>query len=820
MSISATHVHKELKDLQDALKNNGMPNILIVHGKSQAAYQKTSALQVKLLQYEFPDTLMFVSQTEFRVYASSKKCKLLEPFGSCVTREKDYSNIDEYLANLPSTIGVLSESSDDTVVQKVQSWLQRKDSQDLQDFVSKYLSIKTNDEIGYIAKACSDVDDAIKLAKNVLGDLKRKITHMQLARLIEKQFPDSEFCYLPIVQTSEYNLKPSAVSNSSFLDQEYPVVLQLGIRNQAYCTNIARTFLPAPTQQQTQMYGILVELFEYALSNIVPGAICSSIYTKFVAYIRQKHENLETHILKSLGFMLGIEFRDKNYQFKSDCEAEIEAGMVFTLTMGLNNLRDKDMTYSLYLADTIVVETSSSRRLTNLPYDLSFMTLEMTKKDLDFGNMNGTRKRTRHGGVQEDDLSKQQERRIHQKQLYAEVQERGLKRHRKGDATGDQENDQPAVKKFDSYKRDYQLPRETIKMKIMVDTRNESILLPICGTVVPFHITTLKNISKNEESDYVYLRLNFITPGQVSKKDEVPYEDSSATFVRSLTFRSSDAVRFNSIYKEITDLKRNVSKKEAEQKDKANLVEQDKLIEVKGRRPLGLRDVLCRPKPEGKQVSSPLEIHSNGLRYKSELNNSKVDILFSNIEVMFFQPCDNENYVILHCYLKDHIMINKKKTRNVQFYRETSEGNDETQLRRRGMYADDEFEEEQEEKRRKAKLNREFKQFGEKIVELSGNTVEIDVPFRELGFTGVPFRTSVLMQPTSDFLVHLTDPPFLVVPIREIEVVHLERVQFGLKNFDMVIIYRDFTLPITQITAIPTTELEMVREWLEYFLFI
>ena len=671
MSINSDHVKTELNLLQAELIAKKLDNIFVVHGKSQAAYQKTSALQVKLLQYEFPDTLIYISQSQVKIYASSKKCKLLEPFGTCVIREKDYSNVGDYLALLPGTINVLSETSEDTVVAKVTEWLESKTSKDCHDFVSTYLSIKSPVEIQHITKACSDVDEAIKLTKNVVSDLKRKITHLQLARLIEKHFPNFEFCYLPIVQTLDYNLKPSAVSNSSFLDQEYPVVLQLGIRHQAYCTNVARTFLPSPTQQQTSMYAILVELFEYCLSTLIPGNTCSSVYTKVIAYIRQKHESLEPHMLKSLGFLLGIEFRDKNYQFKSDCDAIIRPNMVFTLQMGLNNLRDKEMTYSLYLADTILVEESSSRRLTNLPCDLSFITLEMTRTDLQHATL---KKRTRYGGVQEDDLSKQQERRLHQKELYRQLQQRGLKNH----PTATKE-DKVVVKEFNAYKKDYQLPRETIKHKIMVDTRNECILLPICGQVVPFHISTLKNISKNEESQFVYLRFNFITPGQVAKKEDVPYEDPNATFIRSLTFRSQDAIRFNAIYKESSDLKKNHLKKALEKKDRANLVQQDKLQDIKGRRPLALRDVLVRPKTEGKQVASPLEIHQNGLRYRNHLRSDiKIDVLFNNIDMIFFQPCDFENFVILHVYLKHPILINKKKTLHVQFYKECLE-NDETQ---------------------------------------------------------------------------------------------------------------------------------------------
>lgn len=35
--------------------------------------------------------------------------------------------------------------------------------------------------------------------------------------------------------------------------------------------------------------------------------------------------------------------------------------------------------------------------------------------------------------------------------------------------------------------------------------------------------------------------------------------------------------------------------------------------------------------------------------------------------------------------------------------------------------------------------------------------IEFDTPFRELGFPGAPFRSTVLLQPTSGCLVNLTE---------------------------------------------------------------
>jgi len=89
------------------------------------------------------------------------------------------------------------------------------------------------------------------------------------------------------------------------------------------------------------------------------------------------------------------------------------------------------------------------------------------------------------------------------------------------------------------------------------------------------------------------------------------------------------------------------------------------------------------------------------------------------------------------------------------------------------------------------------------------------VPYRELGFNGVPFRANVLCAPTTDALVSLTDPPFLVITLDEVEVAHLERVQFGLKNFDLVFVYKDYTRPVSHINSIPMETLENVKEWLD-----
>jgi nucleosome binding factor SPN SPT16 subunit len=163
-------------------------------------------------------------------------------------------------------------------------------------------------------------------------------------------------------------------------------------------------------------------------------------------------------------------------------------------------------------------------------------------------------------------------------------------------------------------------------------------------------------------------------------------------------------------------------------------------------------------------------------------------------------------------------MVGKKKTRDIQFYREALESVvDETSGRRTKMRFGDEDEiaQEQEERRRRSEANDEFRNFAEKVVEASRGTLEVDVPFRDLGFSGVPSRQNVLLQPTTDCLVHLVEPPFLTVTLTEVEVAFLERVVFGLKNFDLVMVMKDHNIPPVHVNSIPMTQLEAVKEWLD-----
>ncbi len=241
------------------------------------------------------------------------------------------------------------------------------------------------------------------------------------------------------------------------------------------------------------------------------------------------------------------------------------------------------------------------------------------------------------------------------------------------------------------------------------------------------------------------------------------------------------------------------------------------MLTLPDRKPVNLDNVFIRPGLDGKRIAGEVLIHQNGLRYHDH-RGSQIDVLFSNMKHLFFQPSTSELIVIIHIHLKDPIMIGKKKAKDIQFYREATDmAFDETGNRKRKhRYGDEEeFEQEQEERRRRVQLDKVFKSFAEKIQAAAPEGLGADIPFRELGFNGVPNRSNVLCQPTGDCLVQLTEPPFMVLTLDEIEIVHLERVQFGLKNFDMVCVFKDFQRPPAHINTVPVESLEQVKDWLD-----
>jgi len=842
----------------------------------------TDGRQFWLLGYEFPSTVFIITQEAIYIVTTKKKAAYLEPLKDGKTpveilvrgkdvaeNTKQFERCLETIKAAGSKVGVIAKdtSSGPFVTEWKSAFSEiakEVEEVDVSAALSAAMSVKDEKEL----RACRDASRAssgilanyfVDQMSGIL-DEEKKISHAKLSQMVADKIEDEKFfqklkvssgfdpsqldwCLSPIVQSGgKYDLKLSAEPDDSNLHAGI-IIATLGLRYQTYSSLISRTYLVDPNKSQESTYKLLLAVHDTVVKNVRDGAVAKDIYAKAIDLVRSKKPDLEKNFVKSVGYGIGIETRDTSLALNAKNTTSLRDGMTLTITTAFNDIPNPDpqdgksKTYSLLLTDTVRVGGSEGLVFTkDAAADLESTSFffndedeeeqakpkSKPKKDPKIGsvaqtNIKSTRLRNERSATKNEE--KDQHRKEHQKELHKKNQQQGLEKY--GEGTGNLNGtEEKKFKRFESYKRDNQLPSRVKDLTVVVDPKSSSIILPIMGRAVPFHINTIKNVSQTPDSSGVsFLRVNFLSPGQgVGRKDDLPFEDPTAHFIRSMTFRSKDVDRMDSIVQQITEMKKNAVRREQEKKDMEDVVEQDKLVEIRNRRPHRLDMIFMRPAVESKRVGGSVEIHQNGIRYV-HMGGLKHDILFSNIKHLFFQPSQQELIVIIHVHLNNPIIVGKRKTKDVQFYREATEMQfDETGNRkRRHRYGDEEeFEAEQEERRRRVALDKEFKAFAERIAEAGkGTSLTVDMPFRELGFNGVPARSSVIVSPTTDCLIQITEPPFLVLSLAEIEIVHLERVQYGLKNFDMVVVFKDYQRTPAHIDTIPVESLDAVKDWLD-----
>ncbi|KAF0682668.1 Aste57867_25227 [Aphanomyces stellatus] len=710
-------------------------------------------------------------------------------------------------------------------------------------------------------------------------DEDKKIKHDALSADIEGVFEDPskikvtlspediESCYSPIIQSGgKYDLKPSAQSNSDVMKFDV-IIASVGARYKGYCSNVARTFFVTPTKSMERTYELLHEAHDLCINELRPGKTVSQVVEKVTKMIDSRNPKLAKLLTKNFGFGIGLDFREAGMLLTAKNHHVVQAGQAFNVAMGFQNIPLKDgdrakhlpETYSILLADTVTVQNDETKVLTKVSkawakvhYDIddndddddkpakSKGSKESKRRDsssrasaaADDGDddtgatasSNIVQNRLRDKQRQSEGKQTDQERRDrHQAELMKRKREEAMRRleEQSNDTVQGKRSDKNAIVAYNHSSRYPELkPRQ-----VAVDMRAEAVIVPINGIPVPFHISTIKNVSKSEEDKATYLRINFFCPGAGGTlgKDASPAMQAavakfpSLMFIKELGFRSSDAHNLNNQFRLIKELQKRVKQREQQEQEESDLVVQEDLILTRDRRVPRLSDLSARPHLSGRKTQGTLEAHQNGLRFTTN-KNQKLDILYANIKHAIFQPCDKELVVLIHFHLKNPIMIGKKKHQDVQFYTEVIESSQALDNRRRSMYDPDELDEENRERALREKLNTTFKDFCQKVERVSESidkTIAFDIPYRELGFSGTPFKEMVLLQPTVHCLVSLTEFPFFITLLDDVEHVHFERVFFGSKNFDMVFVYKNFAVLPVRVSAIATNELERIKEWLD-----
>ncbi|KAA8536705.1 hypothetical protein F0562_029183 [Nyssa sinensis] len=849
-------------------------------------YLKSSALNIWLLGYEFPETIMVFMNKQIHFLCSQKKASLLE----VVKRSaKEAVGVDVVLHvkaksddgttqmdAILRAVHALSKSGggDNPVVGYIareapegnllETWAEKLKNSSLQlsditNGLSDLFAVKDNGEITNVKKAAflsaSAMKNFVVPKLEQVIDEERKVTHSSLMDETEKAILEParvkvklkaenvDICYPPIFQSGgNFDLRPSASSNEEYLyyDSASVIICAIGSRYNSYCSNVARTFLIDSTPMQSKAYEVLLKAHDAAIGALKPGNKVSAVYQAALSVVEREAPEFATNLTKSAGTGIGLEFRESGLGLNAKNDRLLKAGMVFNVTLGFQNLQTqtsntKSRNFSVLIADTVVVTDSgrdvvtslSSKAVKDVAYSFNDDEEEEEQPRVK-AESNGTEALYSKATLRSDnqEISKEELRRQHQAELARQKNEETARRLAGGgSATGDNRaaakdsSDLIASKNVN----DLSPPRD---LMIQVDQKNEAILLPIHGSMVPFHVATVKTVSSQQDTNRnCYIRIIFNVPGTpFNPHDANSLKYQGLIYLKEVSFRSKDPRHISEVVQLIKTLRRNVAARESERAERATLVTQEKLILAGNKfKPIRLPDLWIRPSfgGRGRKLSGTLEAHTNGFRYSTLRQDERVDIMYGNIKHAFFQPAEKEMITLLHFHLHNHIMVGNKKTKDVQFYVEVMDVVQTLGGGKRSAYDPDEIEEEQRERDRKNKINMDFQSFVNRVNDLWGQPqfkgldLEFDQPLRELGFHGVPYKASAFIVPTSSCLVELVETPFLVITLGEIEIVNLERVGLGQKNFDMAIVFKDFKRDVLRIDSIPSTSLDGIKEWLD-----
>ena len=362
-------------------------------------YLKSTCAHQYLFGYELPDTLFILTESGHAfVLATKKKCDFLSkavgkaPSGSkivsltCLVKGKEdgpsamteiFKKLLKEITDKSSNIngkefinmGILEKewdvenTSTTSVVGGWQTFLnssttlqiKKINKVDISVGLSIVMSTKDTHEIELLRKSSVLTNKLLKhgfisrLEEIIENEV--QVTHDTLSSELESMIEDPskiklnipqdqvQSCYNPIIQSGgEYDLRVSAQSNT--LTLKYDVItVSFGSRYQFYCSNIGRTFLVDPPKAVKETYEILVAVQEVCIAAMTPGTPLKAVYAAAVKKLEdEKRSDLIEKLPKSLGFSIGLEFRDATLLLTAKNNAIFRSGMIFNLSVGFSDL--------------------------------------------------------------------------------------------------------------------------------------------------------------------------------------------------------------------------------------------------------------------------------------------------------------------------------------------------------------------------------------------------------------------------------------------------------------------------------------------------
>ncbi|XVF31512.1 hypothetical protein REPUB_Repub16aG0152300 [Reevesia pubescens] len=551
-------------------------------------YLKSSALNIWLVGYEFPETIMVFLKKQINFLCSQKKASLLDVVKKSAREAVDVEVVIHVKSKGDDGTGLM-----DSIFRAIHSQTNSGDhdlpvvglisretpeGKFLETWDEKLKSAKF--ELSDVTNGFSDLfavkDETeltnVKKAAFLTSSVMRQFVVPKLEKVIDEEMKVSHSALMD--EAEKTILEPARIKNL-YYDSTSVIICALGSRYNSYCSNIARTFLIDANTTQSKAYEVLLKAQEAAIGALKSGNRVNSIYQAAVSVVEKDAPELAANLTKTAGTGIGLEFRESGLSLNAKNDRILKPGMVFNVSLGFQNLQTetnspKTQKYSVLLADTVIVgekvpdilTSKSSKAVKDVAYSFNEDDEEEEKfkvKAEDNGNDASFSKTTLRSDNHE--MSKEELRRQHQAELARQKNEETARRLAGGGAmAADSRGIVKTVGDLIAYKNVNDLPPPRDLM-IQVDQKNEALLLPIYGSMVPFHVATVKSVSSQHDSNRSsYIRIMFNVPGTpFSPHDANSLKFQGSIYLKEVSFRSKDSRHIIEVVQQIKTLRRQVN---------------------------------------------------------------------------------------------------------------------------------------------------------------------------------------------------------------------------------------------------------------------
>jgi len=684
---------------------------------------------------------------------------------------------------------------------------------------------------------------------------------------------DVELALTPLLQSgAAFDAKPFVEPSDAKATWD-TLSLSVGARYRSYCGFASRSVFVRPTEEHESAWDLLLAASRAGAAAMVAGGKAKDVHDAVEATVRAARPEWVEKLTKTCGAGIGLEFREAQLPLSAASTVTLAEGMALNLSIALSGLKPgktnnddgKRKDFSVFLADTYVVRPRGTGAapagpecLTDAaPRDFTALTVTMPEagKDDDesgsdagsgaedeaegegAGTARSDDRRSRAARAQDEAKERQREeedRKTRQRELAKQRASEALLRYADHDGNESAaEARATAAARVRAYADATKIPTAARPNRLTVDRPNKAVLVPINGQLVPFHVSLIKAVRHSQVGAHYVLRITFQTPDAKGSIESLPPGSRPEhAFLKEVSFRTKSPSALAEVHTVLETMRKEAvaAKKDAEASASgAGAIVEQPPLRVLAQASVRLRDVACHPAIGSgtgtRKSAGMLTAHQNGFRYmtKDRDGTAHVDIIYENIKGCFVQRATaRDEEVVLHIELKNAIKIgasNNKRSAFLQFFYKVVDSAQDVSTASSRYDDEEEMRAEREEEQRRKDWNQRFMDFATACDRMWEADVRIDLrfesPFRKLMFTGVVSKENVDLFPTTNFLIALKNRPKpLVLSLTEIELASLERVNFNQREFDIVLVFKDYARTPEMLTSVPLKYLEAIKIWL------